>query len=138
MKVILLALAVVLLVSEVCGFFEIHSGFGVGRVNEGQSRSNHRPHGRTSGRQCRGGHHNLFPNCKDFMKEVHNKLRETGSGPQTCRTAHDYNECKYQETMKARMAVNYHPSEECLNQIHNFLTGTPTSGERNSGGSSSW
>ncbi|GBN20453.1 hypothetical protein AVEN_130882-1, partial [Araneus ventricosus] len=69
MKVILLALAVVLLVSEVYGFF---GDFGGGRGNGGQGGWGLPP---PFGRPPRGGHHNLFPKCKDFMKEVHDKLR---------------------------------------------------------------
>ncbi|CAL1301771.1 unnamed protein product [Larinioides sclopetarius] len=127
MKVILLALAVVLLVSEVHGFF---GGFGGGRGNGG-------PGGWGRPPPPPPGHHNLFPKCKDFMEEVHDKLRETGTGHGSCRNAQDRDDCKFQEMMKARMAVTSQPSKECLEQVESFMTGTSTSGDDNTNENSS-
>ncbi|KAF8769857.1 uncharacterized protein LOC129988874 [Argiope bruennichi] len=121
MKLILVALAVVLLVSEVHGFF---SDFMGGRGNGGQGGWGPPPF-----RPPRGGPHNMFPKCKDFMKEVHDKLRENGSGPRSCRNAQDYDDCKWQELMNARKNVNSKPSKECMDQVHKFMNGTPDDGK---------
>ncbi|GBN96075.1 hypothetical protein AVEN_204129-1 [Araneus ventricosus] len=125
MKRILLALAVVLLVSEVHGFF---GDFWGGRENGRGGWGMPPPFGRPP----RGGLHNLFPKCKDFVKEIHDKLRETGCGPGACRNAQDQDDCKFQELMKARMAVKSEPTKECWNQVENFMNGTPTSGNNTS------
>ncbi|GFQ65358.1 spider venom protein NPTX_A12 [Trichonephila clavata] len=130
MKLLFLAFAVIFLASEAYGFF--------GNFGEGPKGGRGGPGGMMPpppfGHRCRPPA--MLPKCEEFMKKVHDKLKENGSGPFSCRDAENRNECKFNELMKARLAIPEKPSSECLEQVYEFLEGvsetTTTSTEEES------
>ncbi|PRD29297.1 UNVERIFIED_CONTAM: hypothetical protein NCL1_29806 [Trichonephila clavipes] len=118
MKLTLFTFCVVLAFSEVYGRFD-DSENGPGRGGWG------RPGGRMPPPFRQRGPPPMFPKCKEFMNAVHEKMRETGCGPFACRNAEDKEDCMYQELLKARMAVTIKPTEECLDQMQQFMEGVP-------------
>ncbi|GFQ65357.1 u14-Nephitoxin-Nsp1a_1 [Trichonephila clavata] len=119
MKLMLFTFCVVVAFSEVYGRFD-DSENGPGRGGRG------RPGGRMPPPPFRQrGPPPMFPKCKEFMNAVHEKMRETGCGPFACRNAADKDDCMYQELLKARMAVTVKPTEECLDQMQEFMEGVP-------------
>ncbi|GIY06111.1 hypothetical protein CDAR_551721 [Caerostris darwini] len=113
MKFVFLALAVVFLVSDVHGFF------GGGPGGRGPGGMMPPPFMHRRGPPC------LFPECKEFMDAVHQKMRELGGGePWKRKPANNEDKCNFSEKMEARNKVTLEPTAKCLEQVKQFFTGS--------------
>ncbi|GFQ65355.1 uncharacterized protein TNCT_172641 [Trichonephila clavata] len=125
MKVILFVCSVVLLVTEVYGFLGRIGGVAYDGTGYYPFRVTQLPV--------------YFPKCKEFMKALEEKMTEYGSRPYNCLGTKDRDECNFEQLMKARMTVTSKPSQECIDQVQQFLIGdldasavdgSPSSGEK--------
>ncbi|GIY06112.1 hypothetical protein CDAR_551731 [Caerostris darwini] len=117
MKLLFLAFSMVFLVNEVQGVLDFVYGVHRGiRATDGMApsmMSSHRP---------RGGSSTMFPECKKLMDAVHQKMRESGSGSK-CKNAENEEECRFKALMEARHQIAEQPSDECFDQVMQFLEG---------------
>uniref|UniRef100_A0A482ZHJ9 U26-Theriditoxin-Lha1b_1 n=1 Tax=Latrodectus hasselti TaxID=256736 RepID=A0A482ZHJ9_LATHA len=119
---IIVGIALVLMVGEVRGFFGGNRGNGRGG---GGGLDDFRP----LPPPFRHGHPPLsFPECEDFFQKIHDKLHENerNNERQSCR-GKSKQECCYEKLVQARLEVQEQPTEACMNQVNDFLTGVPLS-----------
>ncbi|XP_035227770.1 uncharacterized protein LOC118199974 [Stegodyphus dumicola] len=69
----------------------------------------------------------MFPKCKEFEQAVNEKMEEkrmSGEiGPSNCRSG-NMEECRFNDLLKARQEVTVEPTEECLDQVNQYMKGT--------------
>ncbi|GFU42002.1 u14-Nephitoxin-Nsp1b_1 [Nephila pilipes] len=119
MKLILFTFFAIFALSEVSGFFnDRENGPRRGRFGGWGGHGGWRPYRLRSSPM-------LFPKCKEIMNAVQEKMKENGCGLFSCRNAADMDECMYQERLKARNQLDLEPTDDCVQQMVDFLLGVP-------------
>ncbi|KAG8188082.1 hypothetical protein JTE90_014320 [Oedothorax gibbosus] len=74
-----------------------------------------------------GRNKNLFPKCKEFFDAVHQILRDQGP-PLECFgvSLAERDDCFYQRLLEARMQSTVEPTQNCTDQISEFLNAVGT------------